>query len=344
MTLLFSIPSLTDLNNIEFHWLWVFLLLPLPFLVRLIMPPAPAENTSTLRVPFFQGLQSNLSRNKPKRSITRFILAIIAWCFLIIAAARPQHIGESVSLPITGRSLMMAVDISGSMKTQDMLMAKQRVNRLVAVKSVAGDFIKKREGDRIGLILFASQAYLQTPLTFDRKTVQILLREAAIGLAGTDTALGDAIGLAVKRLRKEPEENRILILLTDGTNTAGNVEPLKAADLAAQEKVKIYTIGVGSDEGFIRTPFGIQRNRGSDLDEKTLKTIAEKTAGRYFRARNVESLQNIYAELDKIEPVSKDDLSYRPVEEMFHYPLVIALLLSALTALFAGLSNMLGRK
>ncbi len=339
MILLFSLPNLPDFTNIEFHWLWVFLLLPLPLLVRLITPPAPAENTSTLRVPFFQGLQSKLSRNKPTRSISRVILAIIAWGFLVIAAARPQIIGETVNLPITGRSLMMAVDISGSMKTQDMIMSKRRVNRLTAVKAVAGDFITKREGDRIGLILFASRAYLQTPLTFDRKTVKILLSEAAIGLAGTDTALGDAIGLAVKRLRKEPEENRILILLTDGANTAGNVEPLKAADLAAQEKIKIYTIGVGSDSGFIRTPFGIQRSRGNDLDEKTLKAIAEKTKGRYFRAHNVESLQNIYAELDKIEPISKDDLSFRPVKEVFHYPLAIALLLSALTALFAGLSN-----
>jgi len=328
MILSFSLANLPDFSSIEFHWLWVFLVLPLPLLLRLITPPAPAENTSTLRVPFFQGLQSNLSRNKPTRSTSRIIFAIIGWLFLVIAAARPQLIGDTVKLPITGRSLMMAVDISASMQTQDMILSNRRVNRLTAVKAVAGGFIKKREGDRIGLILFASRAYLQTPLTFDRKTVQILLNEAAIGLAGTDTALGDAIGLAVKRLRKEPEENRILILLTDGTNTAGNVEPLKAADLAAQEKVKIYTIGVGSNT-----------SRRSDLDEETLITIAEKTKGRYFRAQNVASLLKIYSELDKIEPISKDDLSFRPVKEMFHYPLAIALLFSILTALIAIFRN-----
>lgn len=345
MIFLFYFPSLADITNIEFQWLWVFLLFPLPLLLRLITPPAPAENTSTLRVPFFQGIQSKLSRNKPSRSILRFILAIIAWCFLLIAAARPQLIGETINLPITGRSLMMAVDISGSMKTQDMVMSNRRVNRLTAVKAVAGNFITKREGDRIGLILFASRAYLQTPLTFDRKTVKILLSEAAIGLAGMDTALGDSIGLAVKRLRKEPEENRILILLTDGTNTAGNVEPLKAADLAAQEKIKIYAIGVGSEGGVIRTPFGLQRSRGNDLDEETLKAIAKKTGGRYFRARDVESLQSIYTELDKIEPISKDDLSYRPVKEMFHFPLTIALILSVLAALLTLFSaTLMGRK
>lgn len=342
---LFSLPNLPAITNIEFSWVWAFLALPLPLLVHLLIPPAPVQNTSTLRIPFFKGLQSGLSHNKPSPSIIRFILALLAWLFLVTAAARPQQIGETVSLPINGRSLMMAVDISGSMQINDMIISKRRVDRLTAVKAVAGDFISKREGDRIGLILFGSQAYLQTPLTFDRKTVQILLGEAALGLAGRETALGDAIGLAVKRLRKEPEDNRVLILLTDGANTAGNVEPLKAADLAAQEKIKIYAIGVGSEGGFVQTPFGLQRTQGGDLDEETLKAITQKTNGQYFRARNVESLLKIYAELDEIEPVSKDDLTYRPVEEMFHYPLAIALLLStlsALTALFTG--GIFGRK
>jgi len=310
-----------DLSNIDFVFWWAFVLLPLPLLVKLIIPPAKVSSTAALRIPFYKNLQSNLAVNKKPPSIIRLVLAICAWILLVIACARPQLVGDTIRQAISGRSLMMSVDISMSMDEPDMIISGRRVTRLAAVKAVAGEFINKRQGDRIGLILFGSQAYLQSPLTFDRKTVAILLEESFLGLAGRATAIGDAIGLAVKRLRKEDEKNRVLILLTDGANTAGNVEPLKAADLAVQEKVKIYTIGVGS--------------RGSnDLDEPTLKAIAEKTKGRYFRARDVKGLLKIYEVLDKIEPISEDELSYRPVKELYYYPLAIALVLSALVALF----------
>jgi len=292
-----------------------------------------------LRVPFFNELQTKEKARKNNNPILRWLLtllALIAWGLLVTATARPQFVGETVRQPISGRSLMLAVDISGSMQIQDMQISGRLVSRLTAVKAVARDFIQKREGDRIGLILFGTQAYLQAPLTFDRKTVMTLLNEAELGLAGRETAMGDAIGLAVKRLRKEPEKNRVLILLTDGANTAGNVEPLKAADLAAQEKIKIYTIGVGAEERVVQTPFGKRLVRGNDLDEPTLKAIAEKTHGRYFRARDVDSLMQIYAVLDKIEPVSKDELSYRPITELYRYPLAIALLLSFLIVLVSS--------
>ena len=329
---------LSNLASINFASLWVFILLPLPFLVRLLLPPAPVKGNAALRIPFFKHLQTNLDTSRKANPMLRLLLillAVIAWCFLIIAAARPQLVGDTIRQSISGRSLMMAVDISGSMQIPDMVLNGRTVTRLTAVKAVASNFIKKREGDRIGLILFGTQAYLQAPLTFDRKTVNILLNEAELGLAGRETAMGDAIGLAIKRLRKEPEKNRVLILLTDGANTAGNVEPLKAADLAAQEKVKIYTIGVGADERVIQTPFGSQVVRGNDLDEPTLKAIAEKTNGKYFRARDVQGLLKIYAILDKLEPVSKDELSYRPITELYYYPLAIALLLSFLIALLS---------
>ena len=321
------------MNNVEFAFQWAFLLLPLPLLVWVLLPPAPISQSASLRVPFFEQLSAANTQNKTKRSLLRLLVASLIWLLLIVAAARPQFIGDSISQPIAGRSLMMAVDISGSMQARDMQISGRSVSRLTAVKAVAGDFISKREGDRIGLILFGSNAYLQAPLTFDRKTVNILLNEAELGLAGRATAIGDAIGLAVKRLRKEPEKNRVLILLTDGANTAGNVEPLKAADLAAQEKVKIYTIGVGAKERIVQTPFGPQRVGKSDLDEPTLQAIADKTKGRYFRANNVEGLLKIYKILDKIEPVSKDELSYRPVKELYYYPLTLALALSILLVL-----------
>ena len=335
------LSSIANFSSIEFSFLWAFLLLPLPFIVALVLPAAPMSNKSALRVPFFKNIQTKLNTKRKSRSLSRLLLALLAWGLLVTAAARPQFIGDTVKQAISGRSLMMAVDISGSMQAADMVISGRAVTRLTAVKAVASDFISKRKGDRIGLILFGSQAYLQAPLTFDRKTVNILLGESQLGLAGRETAIGDAIGLAVKRLRKEDEKNRVLILLTDGANTAGNVEPLKAADLAAQEKVKIYTIGIGADGRIIQTPFGRQRVGGTELDEPTLTAIAEKTNGRYFRARDVKDLQKIYAALDKVEPISEDELSYRPVRELYYYPLALALALSALITLFSVISNLL---
>ncbi|MCF6189024.1 MAG: VWA domain-containing protein [Cocleimonas sp.] len=327
-------------SQLEFAFIWAFLLLPLPIIVRFLFPSVPVSGTAALRVPFFKSLHTGLKSRKKSRSLTCLFLALIAWMLLVTAAARPQFVGDTVKQSITGRSLMMAVDISGSMQADDMVINNRSVTRLTAVKAVATDFIRKRKGDRIGLILFGSQAYLQAPLTFDRKTVNILLGESALGLAGRETAIGDAIGLAVKRLRKEDEKNRVLILLTDGANTAGNVDPLKAADLAAQEKVKIYAIGVGADERIIQTPFGRQRVGGTDLDEPTLEAIAQKTNGRYFRARDVEGLLKIYSVLDEIEPISKDELSYRPVKELYYYPLALALFFSAFVALFGVVANL----
>ena len=331
--------TMASFSSIEFSFIWAFIFLPLPFIVALLLPPAPISNKAALRIPFFENIQTKITSKRKSRSLSRLLLALLAWALLVTAAARPQFIGDTIKQAITGRSLMMAVDISGSMQAADMVISGRAVTRLTAVKVVASEFISKRKGDRIGLILFGSQAYLQAPLTFDRKTVNILLGESQLGLAGRETAIGDAIGLAVKRLRKEDEKNRVLILLTDGANTTGNVEPLKAADLAAQEKVKIYTIGIGADGRIIETPFGRQRVGGTELDEPTLIAIAEKTKGKYFRARDVKELRKIYASLDKVEPISEDELSFRPVTELYYYPLALALALSAFIALFTIISN-----
>lgn len=318
--------------SLELAWPWLIAALPLPLLTARLLPRARTSPDAALRFPFFSALQQDPRSTIAHRSRLRLLLAALAWFLLVIAAARPQWIGETIHLPVSGRSLMLAVDISGSMQTEDMVINRRPVTRLSAVKLVAGEFVEQREGDRLGLILFGDQAYLQTPLTFDRRTLHILLSEAAIGLAGKSTAIGDAIGLAVKRLRGQPEKNRVLILLTDGTNTAGSVDPLKAADLAAIEGVRIYTIGVGADER-LPGPFRLLLSAGSELDEAALQAIAQKTGGRYFRARDTRSLQQIYALLDEIEPVSEDEQSYRPVEEMYAWPLALALLLSLLMAL-----------
>ena len=322
--------------SLEFALPLAFALLPLPLVVALLLPRAPAASSQALRLPFYQALHTSVGEGGASRSRIRLLLATLAWLLLVLAAARPQFIGEPVQLPVSGRDLLLAVDISGSMDEQDMLLVDKVASRLTAVKIVAGNFIERREGDRLGLILFGDQAYLQTPLTFDRKTTNIQLREAAIGLAGKRTAIGDAIGLAVKRLREQSQENRVLILLTDGANTAGTIDPQKAADIAASEGVRIYTIGVGADERVVRTLFGKRRVANNDLDEPALMSIAEKTGGRYFRARDIAGLEEIYQLLDEYEPVSQDAESFRPVRELYMWPGGVALLFSVLLALSAS--------
>lgn len=323
--------------NFQFAWPWLLAALPLPLLTAAFLPRAPAPSANALRIPFYSAL-ANATKGKSivQRSPARLTLASLAWVLLVLAAARPQWVGDPLQLPVSGRDLLLAVDISGSMLTEDMRLDDRQASRLNAVKAVAGNFIEQRQGDRLGLILFGSKAYLQTPLTFDRKTVQSFLDEAAIGLAGKETAIGDAIGLAIKRLRDQSIKNRVLILLTDGANTTGELDPLKAADLAAAEQLRIYTIGVGNDEMLVRTPFGVQRiATGSDLDETTLKTIAKKTGGQYFRARDIKELQSIYRQLDSLEPRAQDEV-FRPVNELYLWPLASALILSCVIALLTA--------
>ncbi|MFK8068731.1 MAG: VWA domain-containing protein [Gammaproteobacteria bacterium] len=305
----------------------------------MLFSPAEQVRDSALRVPFIDDFKSlSGSGGSEKSSKLKFWLASIAWVLLIFSAARPQWIGEAVDIPVSGRDLMMAVDLSLSMEQEDFQLNGQLINRLQASKVVAGNFIERRVGDRIGLILFGERAYLQTPLTFDRKTVRTLLDESALGLAGKSTAIGDAIGLAVKRLREVEEEveeiDKVLILLTDGANTAGVIEPLHAAELAAREGLKIYTIGIGADEMIVRSLFGSRRvNPSRDLDEKTLTAIAEKTGGKYFRARDTQELTKIYSILDELEPVEHDPEQFRPKKALFHWTAGSALLLAIVVLL-----------
>ena len=329
---------------IRFEWLWALALLPLPLLIRHLLPAAASVQQAALRVPFMQDfgvVQTTVSQSRSRS--WSWWLALLAWVLFILAVARPQWLGEAIELPVSGRDLMLAVDLSGSMETRDFQLKDQVLDRLTATKLVASQFIDGRVGDRLGLILFGTQAYLQTPLTFDRKTVKTLLQEAAIGLAGKETAIGDAIGLAVKRFKQSkaaakqegrPVSKQVLILLTDGANTAGEVDPVKAAEMAAAEGMTIYTIGVGADEMLVRSLFGVRRvNPSADLDETTLKAIADKTGGKYFRARDTAELQKIYKILDGLEPVVKDTQSFRPRSALYPWPLGIALVLASILLL-----------
>jgi len=321
-------------SGFTFAWPWLLLLAPVPWILRLLLPASPSGDLQALRVPWFSAVAGGKSGwlRRPWLALA----ATLVWLLLVVAAARPQWVGEIENLPVTGRDLLLAVDISGSMDTQDMVLNKNAVNRLSVVKKVAGEFIKRRHGDRVGLILFGSRAYLQTPLTFDTQTTATLLDESEIGLAGRETAIGDAIGLAVKRLRRDAAADRVLVLLTDGANTSGEVQPLQAAGFAARDGLTVYTVGVGADEMMVQDFFGSRVvNPSADLDEDTLKAIAEQTGGRYFRARDAKSLEKIYQILDELEPVESDVETIRPIDELFYWPLGLAYVLALLTALLS---------
>ena len=326
---------------IEFVWFWFFLLLPLPFLIQRIFPQKREADGAVLKVPFADELFALSARGGQldRKSPTPWPM-LLAWALLITAAARPVWQGEPLEQAVSGRDLMLAVDLSGSMEISDFVLRGRKVDRLTATKSVAGQFIERRVGDRLGLILFGEKAYLQAPLTFDRKTVRTLLDESVIGLAGDKTAIGDAIGLSVKRLQDNPKDQRVLILLSDGANTAGTIAPLQAADLAAREGLKVYTIGIGADEMVVRDLLGSHKvNPSQDLDEPTMRGIADKTGGRYFRAKDVQELEEIYRLLDALEPVERDKRYYRPKIELFPWPLGLSM---GLAALFAVLKRRQG--
>ncbi|GAA6133624.1 VWA domain-containing protein [Oceaniserpentilla sp. 4NH20-0058] len=310
---------------LSFNWPWLFLALPLPLFVYFLIP-AKQTMQSQVFAPSLMMLAEQRQIGAQKPSIVLYILMALAWFCLVTAAARPVYVGEPKPIIETDRNMMLAVDISGSMSEEDMAVRGRLINRLQAVKVVLTDFIAKRKGDRLGLILFGSKAYIQTPLTFDLQTLEQLLNESAIGLAGKQTAIGDAIGLGVKRLQSLPESNRVLIFLTDGQNTSGEIDPIQAAKLAQQAGVKIYTIGIGADELVVQGFFGPRRvNPSRDLDEKTLTEVADLTGGQYFRARNLEELNQIYSFLDDLEAIESDKQVIRPEKSLFHYVLAFAL-------------------
>ena len=326
---------------LSFVWPWFYLILPLPFLYRKLRRSANSESPyleSTILLSIAETQNRLVSSTSQRRLL--ILLLIIAWLSLVTAIARPVNIGDPVALPTTGRDILLAVDISGSMEREDMIINGRQVNRLYAVKSVVSEFVNTREGDRLGLILFGERAYLQTPLTFDTKTLRDLLIEAQIGFAGNGTAIGDAIGLSVKKLKERPDSNRVLILLTDGSNTAGVLSPSEASDIAKKAKVKIYTIGIGDGRQRNQVLFGQTLvNQNNDLDERTLTAIADLTGGKYFRARDPRELRSIYDQLNKLEPIDQDEELLRPITSLFHWPLAFFLTCSLLIILIRLFSD-----
>ncbi|MEM1142120.1 MAG: VWA domain-containing protein [Pseudomonadota bacterium] len=322
-------------------WPYMLALLPLPWVVRQLFG-TQRKQRQAITAPFFASWQS-LGDRFPSAGGPMFrwlplILLWLIWTLLLIAAARPHWIGDAVELPNSGRDLMLAVDISGSMRVDDMRLSNGVAKRIDVVKALGSDFMARRAGDRLGLILFASRAYLQSPLSFDTETVRRFLTEAQIGFAGQETAIGDAIGLAAKRLKERPESSRVLILLTDGQDTASTIDPVEAARLASDLRVKIYTIGIGADSmtlpGLLGSPLGSRTvNPSSDLDESALTEIANLTGGRYFRARDPDELAQIYEYIEALEPLEVETAIYRPQRSLLAYPVIAAMLLSFLMAI-----------
>lgn len=309
-------------------WPWALLALPLPWLMR--WWPRRNAAAPALRVPYAAGALAELGQAGGVAGwrIGRLLLWL-AWACLCVAMARPQQLGEPVTPPQQGRQMMLAVDVSGSMSEPDMMLGNQVVQRLSAAKAVLADFLDRRAGDRVGLLIFGERAYTLTPITADLTTVRNQLTDSEVGLAGRDTAIGDAIALAVKRLREQPEGQRVLILLTDGVSNAGVLQPLRAAELAKAEGVRVYPVAFGGEGGM--SLFGVQIAAGDDpVDEATLRRIAELTGGRAFRARNTDELAGIYAELDRLEPITAAGAAVRPYIERYAWPLALAMLLGGL--------------
>jgi Ca-activated chloride channel homolog len=309
-----------------FHlaWPWMALLLPLPWLMLRLRRTAEPGGTA-LYLPFAASAETPAATATRLRSVPLLLTA--AWALLVLAGMRPQWLGQPLPVPTRGREIMLAIDCSGSMATQDMGGA----SRLEVAQIVAGRFIDQRRGDQIGLILFGTRPYLQTPLTKDISTVHQFLDKAVVGVAGPQTAIGDAIGLAIKELRLRertrgaPVRHSVLILLTDGGNDAGVIQPLEAARVAAQTGLRIFTIGVGAAEE--QSLFGLATDN-TELNVELLKKIVNITGGEYFRATNPEALQAVYRRINELEPTVGHSQWLRPAAEWFNWPLAFALLLS----------------
>ena len=309
---------------------WLFLLIPLPWLMRRLLP-AHHERKAAVRVPFMSrlsrlaGLQPGSDLAVAKRPLSQWLVLSLTWFLVVIAIARPQWLGEPVIKELPMRDLLVAVDLSGSMEAEDFTdIDGNIVDRLTAVKQVLDSFFARRDGDRVGLILFGSAAFVQVPFTNDLDVVRELLDEAQIRMLGPRTMLGDAMGLAINLFERSEVEERVMIVLTDGNDTGSLVPPERAAEIARDKGVVVYTIAIG-DPGSV----GEQA-----LDEKTLENIATTTGGAYFHASDRQELESIYAHLDEINPRQVDTLSYRPLTELYDWPLAASLLMTLLYMMY----------
>ncbi|MGY4480540.1 vWA domain-containing protein [Bradyrhizobium sp. USDA 3364] len=324
----------------EFAWPWMLAILPLPILAWWLLPPYRARQASVM-VPFFDRLAAATGQTPQRGAVVlqrrwiQMVTAAVIWVLIVAALARPQWVGDPVTREVSARDLMLAVDISGSMDQRDFRSSDGAVlTRLDGVKRVIADFIARRHGDRVALMLFGTRPYLQVPFTQDLQTATTLLAQTEVGMAGQQTAIGDTIGLAIKTFETSKAREKLLVLLTDGNDTASRVPPEHAADIAKQNGVKIDTIGVGD-------PNASGENR---VDLGVLRSVAETTGGHFFRAEDGAQLQAIYADIDRLAPAKLDSISWRPKLPLFQWPLGAAVMLSLLLWVGLSLEGGLGRR
>ena len=249
------------------------------------------------------------------RRLVLFLLGISALSYLTIAAARPQVV-TTLAIPSEGRNILLVLDLSGSMRTPDFRSRRGTLTRMNAVKAVVQDYVQERIGDRIGLVIFGDRAFLQSPLTLDNAFLLDVVDSLHVGVAGDGTAIGDGLGLALKRLEHFPSDSASVILLTDGVNNSGQVDPLQAARVAGDLGIKVYTIGIGVPAREQRSTGRIRNVSRGEFDEKTLLEIADVSNGRYFNAADLESLRNVYDEIDKLESSKEEEPTRQLIEEL----------------------------
>lgn len=297
---------------ISFAWPWMFLLIPLPWIVMFFAQPGKQNAITTINFPMLDKVQAAFGKqnsiNKGRLS-WRYILLILAWILLVVSLMRPEIVQDSAYIDNQGYDLLLAVDLSRSMDAVDFKLNGRPVSRIAATKEIVGNFVRKREGDRVGLVVFADHAYLTVPLTLDTVSVGKMLDNLLVGMAGDNTALGEAIGVGVQVLRKRPAASRVLILLTDGQDTASNISPTIAAKIAKEAHIKIYTIGVGGQ-----------------VDSKLLADVADMTGGRFSTVNSVQDLEAVYAEIDRLEKSIAKQKVILIKKPIFHIFILLSLL------------------
>ena len=325
-------------ENFEIAYPWVFILILLPIFIYWLTPPFRIRSAS-LQLPNLEKAAS-ITGLKPRKSalvtkknkLVSFLLFLI-WILILITLSSPRLVGEPELKVKTSRNFLIVADISFSMANSDWVIEGKRATRWEAIKSVMHEFIEKRTGDRMGLIFFGSSAYVQVPFTSDLKTVELLLEEADVGMAGQMTNIGKAIVKGIEMFDQDTIKTKVMLVLTDGVDSGTEILPLDAADLAKKDSIHVYTLGIGDPE-----------NSGSDLDEETLKEISEMTKARYFRAIDTEELSEIYAELDKLEPIEYEEETFKPTTLLYHYPLTLAIVMTVLVSLMLGIVSLLKNK
>lgn len=322
----------------EIAYKWVFWLAALPIVVFILLPPLHKKR-SGLIAPFFKRA-ATVSNQRVKRgawisrkNILIWISLCLCWLCLLAAASSPRYVGKPAKKTKTVRSFLIATDISFSMATTDWVVGGRRLSRWEAIKSIMKGFVKDRKSDQVGLVMFGTNAYLQSPFTTDLETVSWLMDQTEVGMAGQMTSIGSAISYGINVFKQDTIKQKVMLLLTDGIDGGQDILPLDAAQAAKRDSITIYTIGIGKAKG----------SGGYDLDEKTLKDIARTTGGEYFNAMNTGQLKKIYATLDKLQPVVYDAETYRPVVLLYYYPLAAAVLLVLGVALINGTINLFRR-